>query len=517
MNRITAYLFAAFLLVLTTSVVMAGSKPNILFLYADDLGYGDLGCYNPQSKIPTPHLDKLASEGMRFTDGHSSSGVCTPSRYALLTGRYHWRNPELHTVVAAFEPSILEEERLTLAEMLSEAGYTTALVGKWHLGWDWEALRHKQAKQYSDDNRKYWKPDAFDWSKPIPDGPLAHGFDIYFGDDVINYPPYGWIENDRLLEGPTVLKDESLWQPVKEGNWDSRPGPMVAGWDPYANLPTATEKGVALIKDLAKDSQPFFLFFAFPCPHTPIIPNDEYDGRSQAGPYGDFVVETDAACGALLAALEEAGVSDNTIVFFSSDNGPEYHAYARDLAHGHWSSYPLRGLKRDLYEGGHRVPYIIKWPGLTPEGSVSNALVSQIDLMGTIAAALDMELPENQAEDSHNLIPVLSGARQDARSSFVHNTKEGRYALRHGSWVLIDSGSGQHTFKGDHEAWRKKNGYASTEDSSAELYNLADDIGQKNDVAAKYPERVAALQERLQKILQGESSAPRLVVDSGNK
>lgn len=189
----------------------AGGTPNILVLYADDLGYGDLGCYNPASKIPTPNLDRLAEQGMRFTDAHSSSGICTPSRYALLTGRHHWR--DFHGIVNAFGSSVFKPERLTLPEMLQAKGYATAAIGKWHLGWDWDAIKKPGAKPQGEGKNQVWGPEAFDWSKPIPNGPLAHGFDHYFGDTVINFPPYCWIEDDKVLQAPDVLMDTQLWKP----------------------------------------------------------------------------------------------------------------------------------------------------------------------------------------------------------------------------------------------------------------------------------------------------------------
>ena len=304
-------------------------KPNILILYADDLGYGDLKILNPKSKIPTPHLEKLAKEGMIFTDGHSSSGICTPSRYALLTGRYHWR--KFHSIVGAFGASAFNSERLTLPEMLRDCGYNTAAIGKWHLGWNWDAIKKPGAKPIKQGKRSGFVPDAFDWSKSIPNGPLDHGFDYYFGDTVINFPPYCWIENDKVVDVPDTIMDTTKWKEIKEGGWECRAGPMFSGWDPYENIPTTTQKAVEYVKKQAKNDKPFFLYFAFPSPHAPIIPNDEFDGKSGAGPYGDFVYETDDACGRILKALEQSGQADNTIVIFTADNGPE--KYALSLIH----------------------------------------------------------------------------------------------------------------------------------------------------------------------------------------
>lgn len=482
-------------------------RPNILILYADDLGYGDLGCYNPASKIPTPHLDRLAREGVLFTDGHSSSGICTPSRYALLTGRYHWR--KFHSIVSTFEPSVFSPEELTLPEMLQADGYTTAAIGKWHLGWDWSSILREDARKvpYRKGKHFTYGPEAFDWSKPIADGPLAHGFDSYFGDAVINFPPYAWIENDRVVGIPSVMADTSKFKPVEEATWEARPGPMVEGWDPYENLPTTTRRGVELIHELAGKEEPFFLYFAFPSPHAPIIPNEEFAGKSKAGPYGDYVVETDEVCGELLRALEEADVAEKTLVIFSSDNGAEWFAYPREERFGHWSSHPLRGVKQDLYEGGHRVPLIVRWPGVVDPGSVSDALVSQIDIMATLAAALGIKLPPDQATDSQNLLPILEGKSNVVRTSLVHNTKEGAYAIRNRNWLLIDADTGYTRIRDHQSAWEKKNNYPEDNDVPVELYDLGEDIAQRCNLAASHPGIVKELQELLQQVREKPSSA----------
>jgi arylsulfatase A len=475
-------------------------KPNILILYADDLGLGDLGCFNPDSKIPTPHLDKLAAQGIRFTDAHSSSGICTPSRYAMLTGRHHWR--DFYGIVNAFGKSVFKAERLTLPEMLQAKGYQTACIGKWHLGWDWDAIRKPDAKKNG------IRPEDFDWSKSIPNGPLAHGFDHYFGDTVINFPPYCWIKDDKVETAPDTMMDPKKWKTIKEGAWECRPGPMVTGWDPYQNIPETTRRGVEYIKAKKDSDKPFFLYFAYPSPHAPIIPNDVFDGKSKAGPYGDFVYETDDSIGQLLKALEDSGQADNTIIIFSADNGPEKYAYARNEKTRHWSSHPLRGLKRDIYEGGHRVPTIIKWPGVTKPGVVSDALVSQIDFMATFAAALDHDLSDDTAEDSHNLLPLLKGDVSSVRTTHIHNTKADHYAIRHGDWLLIDAPTGY--VSGANKAWSDRHGYQEDGKSPVELYNLKTDISQKNNLAAKYPERVTELQALLRKIRAQGHSAPRL-------
>lgn len=505
------FLFAAFfaLSVLSISPLPAapeGAAPNILILYADDLGFGDLGCYAPASKIPTPNLDRLAAAGIRFTDGHSSSGICTPSRYALLTGRHHWR--DFDDIVHAFGPSVFEAERLTLPEMLQQKGYATAAIGKWHLGWDWAAIRKPDAKPIGEGRQQSWGPEAFDWEKPIPDGPLAHGFDHYFGDTVINFPPYCWILDDKVLTAPTEMMDTSKWKEIKEGNWECRPGPMAADWDPYENIPETTRRAVAYLEEQAKKEQPFFLYFAFPSPHAPIIPNDEFDGKSGAGPYGDFVFETDDACGRILKALEETGQAENTIVIFSADNGPEKYAYAREETFGHWSSEPLRGLKRDIYEGGHRVPFLVKWPGVIEPGTVSDALVSQIDLMATLAGVVGFALPDDAAEDSHDLGPLLKGEVETIRDTHIHQTRSEKWAIRHGDWLLIEGNDGYHS--GRVKAWEVKRGYPADDDRAVELYHLGRDLAQKHNRAGEESDTVAKLSALLKQIREQGYSAPRL-------
>ena len=471
------------------------TPPNVIILYADDLGYGDLSCYNPESKIPTPNLDRLAASGAKFLDGHSSSGICTPSRYALLTGKHHWR--DLYGIVKAFGKSVFKDEQLTLPEMMQANGYHTACIGKWHLGWDWDAIRLKKGNG----------PDAFDWSKPIPDGPLAHGFDHYFGDTVINFPPYTWIEDDKVAQVPDTKMSTKKWPKIKEGRWEARPGPMVTGWNPYDALPTLGDKAVSYIASRKEKDEPFFLYFAYPSPHAPIIPNDAFDGKSDAGPYGDLVVESDHIAGRILDALEKAGLDDNTIVVFSADNGPERYAYARDETFGHWSSHPLRGLKRDIYEGGHRVPFIMRWPGVIEPGSTKDALVSQIDLYATLASRLGFTLPDHAAVDSHDMMPYLLGQSDVVRESHVHNTKEEKFAFRHGDWLLINTKTGIGMRK-DMGNWEQRHNYAPDDKGPVELYNLSNDLSQHKNIADQHPETVSAMQALLEKAMEDGRTRP---------
>jgi arylsulfatase A len=477
------------------------APPNIVILYADDMGYGDLGVQNPESKIPTPRLDQLAREGMRFTDAHSSSGICTPSRYALLTGRYHWR--KFHDIVHAFGPPVFEDAETTLPEMLRAQGYATACIGKWHLGWDWQAIMRPGAQpavREGDKEKSYLAAD-FDWSLPIPGGPLAQGFDYYFGDDVPNFPPYTWIENDRVLTAPTV---PYVADPVPaEGNAEGRPGPMVPGWKQDAVMPTLTEKAVAYIAGRAGNPQPFFLYFPWTSPHTPIVPAEAYKGAAQAGPFGDFMAQSDAHAGAVLDALDQHGFRENTLVIFTADNGPEHYAYERTRKHGQHSAGPLRGLKRDIWEGCHRVPFVVRWPGMVEAGAENPALTSQIDLFATLAAIAGAAVPEGAAEDSLNQLPVWRNEAPAVRDTHVHNTFADGYAIRHGDWVLIDKATGDVSKVPDWYA--EKMGYEKNPHAGA-LYNLREDLGQQHNRYAEEPERVQALRDLLKQVRGGKTS-----------
>jgi arylsulfatase A len=483
-------LAAAFGLVQPLAAASPARLPNIVILYADDMGFGDLAIQNPESKIPTPHLDRLAREGTRFTDAHSSSGVCTPSRYALLTGRYHWR--KFHAIVTSFEPPVIDPAELTMAEMLKQQGYRTACFGKWHLGWEWNAIKKPDAKPAP---KIGYPPEAFDWTRRIPGGPVDHGFDYYFGDDVPNFPPYTWFENDRVLFAPDAPL--TITPATAEGNWEARPGPMLAGWDFYRVIPRITEKALEWLAQQQGSREPFFLYVPFNSPHAPIVPTPEFVGKSQAGGYGDFMMQTDADIGKLLKAIDDIGARDNTIVIFTADNGAERYAYDRIRNHQHRSSGPLRGLKRDLWEGGHRMPFVVRWPGVVAAGAVSDAMTHQVDIMATLAAATGFKLPAGVAEDSYNLLPVWKDRAPSPRRSMVHNTQPDNYAVRHDQWVLIAARTGAVSRV---PPWfDEENGYTA-HDEPGELFDLSKDLGQRNNLYAKHPAKVAELQALLTQI-----------------
>lgn len=478
------------------------TSPNIVIIYADDMGFGDLNCQNPSSKIPTPYLDQLASEGMRFTDAHSSSGICSPSRFALLTGMYHWRRQ--HGIVGAFGKPFFNDGDITLPAVLKTKGYKTACIGKWHLGWDWEFNNEpSEVVEQWGRQRKFYNSEDIDWDKKIAGGPLDRGFDYYFGDGTINFPPYAWVENDKVTEAPTEIMDiNDVGFETKEGSWEFRPGPKVKDWNPSEVLPMLTKKTVDYIKNQKKED-PFFLYFALPSPHAPIIPNDEFDGKSEAGGYGDFMVQSDWVAGQVLEALKEEGLDENTIVIFSSDNGPEAYAWSRAEKYDHFSMGDFRGLKRDVWEGGHHVPLIVKWPGHITPGTVSDELISQIDLMATLATLTNIELPDNAAPDSYDLSPVLKGQdlKEPIRKNLVHNTNKEIWGMRASNWLYINNQTGG--LREMPESFKKIRGYEDF-DTEALLFNMKDDPEQRINLYKSQPTVAAELKNLLFEIQYGQ-------------
>jgi len=471
----------------------AASTPNIIVILADDLGYGDVQCYNPQrGKIPTPNMDRLAAEGMRFTDGHSSSGVCSPSRYALLTGRYHWRTRLQAGIVGVFGDPLIAPDRLTIAGLAKQHGYGTACIGKWHLGRDWGipqdklALFHigKGSPAVTDEHRAAWQ-EVF--SKPIAGGPTARGFDEYFGTDVPNWPPYCFIENDRTVGIPS----EFLPAALLKDNQASLQGPALADWKLEAILPALGDRACDFIAREAKAKQPFLLYMPLTSPHTPLAVNGAWKGRSGLGlAYPDFVMETDAVVGRVLDALEQSGIAGNTLVFFTSDNGCAPYIGAKAMeAQGHFPSGPLRGYKGDVWEGGHRVPFVVRWPGVVRPGSVCRQLVHQADIMATLAGVLRAKLPQSAGEDSFSLVPLLNGEDRPIREHAVSCASRGVAGLRRGPWKLI--------FERDPQA-----------KTDVQLYNLDDDIGETKNLAADKPELVAGMKALMERLIANGRSTP---------
>ncbi|MGL4550366.1 MAG: sulfatase-like hydrolase/transferase [Gemmataceae bacterium] len=459
----------------------AGRKPNVVVLLADDLGYGDARCYG--GKIPTPNLDALAAAGLRFTDAHSSSGVCSPTRYSLLTGRYHWRTRLQRGIVGVWGAPLIAPDRLTLGGLAQKAGHHAACVGKWHLGWDWP-LTAAQAAHFrgiavaggkgpaepTAEQVAAWK-EVF--AKPIPGGPTARGFDEYFGTDVPNWPPYCFIDNDRTVGVPSrLLPAESL-----EKHQASLQGPALPGWKLDAVLPALAGRACEVIAKSAKAGKRFLLYMPLTAPHTPIAVAKEWQGKSGLHPYADFVMQTDDAVGRVLKALTEAGVADDTLVVFTSDNGFASYVGAKELeAKGHLPSGPLRGYKADAWEGGHRVPLIVRWPGVVKPGTARKQTVCSVDLMATVADALGVKVPAGAGEDSVSLMPLLRGEDRPVHDAVVHHSAAGVFAVRSGKWKLI-FGPGRGAADG----------------TPPHLYDLDADVGETKDQAAAHPEEVARL------------------------
>lgn len=464
---------------LASAATTQDKQPNIVFILADDLGWGDLDPYNAHSAVPTPTASSLAKQGMRFTDMHASSAVCTPSRYSILTGRYCWRSRLKSGVLDGWDPSLIEPGRMTWASMLKSKGYYTAGVGKWHLGLG------DQAK--------------WDYTKPIHPGPNEHGFDYYYGiPSSLDFPPYVFFENDHVVEQPTNTTPGANAE--RGVFW--RKGPIAPHFDFPQVLPTLTDKAVGIIKArAAKPNQPFFLYFAMPAPHTPWVPIPEYQGKSQAGVYGDYAAEVDGMVGKVVQALDEAGFSDNTLVIFTSDNGADWKP--EDIARfPHRANATWRGEKADVWEAGHRIPFIARWPGHIPAGSVSTEMASLTDMMATSAALLNVTLPKNAAEDSLNILPaLLQKNQQPIRHTIVDHSLDGMFTIREGDWKL-ELGLGSGGFTAPKRVDPAPGGPA------GQLYNLATDPREENNVYLKHPDVVARLTKLLETYQQQGYTRP---------
>ncbi|HZZ77115.1 MAG TPA: arylsulfatase [Gemmataceae bacterium] len=477
----------------------AKDRPNIVIILADDLGIGDVGCFNPKSKIATPNIDRLAKQGMRFTDAHSPSAVCSPTRYGLLTGRYPFRSPLKKGVVAPWGAPIIEQGRLTLASMLRRLGYRTACIGKWHLGWNWATRDGKVAASGKD------KLSNVDFSKAIANGPTTKGFDYYFGVDLPNFPPYCFIENDRTVGIPDVVSTPEI----------NRPGPMLAGWKQVEILPEVSRRSQKYIAEAAKKKTPFFLYVPLTSPHYPVVPAKTFQNKSGVGNYGDFVMQTDAVVGEIVRALDEHGLTENTIVIFTSDNGPEVvgevgiGAYERLRRYGHASMGIYRGVKRDLWEGGHRMPFVIRWPGKIAPDSTSDQTIGFTDIMATVAAITKTPLPNDAAEDSIDISAAFRGEKVK-REGLIHGSGSGKLALRQGDWVLIASPSGEDNAKksGEPDWFRKERGYTAHK-QPFELFNLRDDPTQKTNRYADEMERARSMQATLEQFQRDGRSVPK--------
>lgn len=491
--KLSSLLFVGFLF---CNFCLAQQRPNIIVILADDLGYGDVQSYNKSGKIPTPNIDGLAAEGMRFTDAHSSSAICTPSRYSLLTGRYHWRSRLQQGIVEKWERPLITPERLTIAGFARQAGYQTAAIGKWHLGWVWPideqdkahftrfgAFERKSKDSVTqaiatDDDRAAW---TRTFSRPIKGGPLAVGFDSYFGTDVPNWPPFCFIQDERTVGIPT----EFLPNDLITTNQASFQGPALKGWRLEDILQGLEKHAVGFINKQQKSEKPFLLYLSLTSPHTPLAVSGEWKDKSGLNnTYADFVMQTDAVVGSVVEALKQNGLDQNTLIVFTSDNGCGSYIGVEDLqARGHLVSGGLRGYKGDIWEGGSRIPFIIKYPGIAKPGSICDKLVLQADLIATFADIFGKKIPDNAGEDSYSLLPLLQGEKKAVREQAVTCRWDGLHGFRMGDWKLICT-------------------------TEPQLFNLRDDPAEKTNVAAANPAVVQKMQKLRRKIIDEGRSTP---------
>ncbi len=475
-------------------------RPNVLLILADDLGYGDLGAYNPESRIPTPNLDRLAAEGARLTDAHSPSSVCTPTRYALLTGRYAWRSRLKRGVLNGRSTALLAPERVTLPAFLRTLGYATAGIGKWHLGLG--------ADPDPDDDA----PGETDYGAPLRPGPVTAGFERYFGIPAsLDMAPYLYIEDEGVVEAATETVEASAMRRFGGGGY-WRAGAIAPGFDFHQVTPTLFDRasGYLAQRAVAADDRPFFLYLPLPSPHTPWMPLPEFEGASGAGVYGDFVAQVDAGVGRLLGDLDSLGLASNTLVLFTSDNGA--HWLEADVEQtGHRANGALRGQKADIHEGGHRVPFLARWPGRIPAGAVRGELAGLVDIFRTIASVLEAELPEGAAEDSVDLGPMLRGEDEPPRRSLIHHSSRGMFAIRSHradgpeaprKWKLIE-GLGSGGFSEPRQLAPEPGGAA------GQLYELVADPAETDDLYLDRPDIVERLTAELEAI-RGADAAPLL-------
>ena len=493
MKPVMLCVFSTWILSLTAA---AADRPNVIVIYTDDQGFGDTSYLNPDAKFQTPNLDRIASEGIAFTNAHSADSVCTPSRYGLLTGRYCWRTTRKKGVLGAEAPCLIPDDRLTLASLLQQNGYRTAMFGKWHLGMDFPG-----------------EPGQRDWTKPVQDMPLDKGFDHFFGVPAsLNFGVLAWFENRFPQTPPTLYtakkpnpryldyRIQPPYQTTPEATQQAlgKPGMEVAP-DFVDNLCLTrfTNEALTWIKTHqqdAKSDKPFFVYLAMTSPHYPVCPLPQFHGQGACGAYGEFVIETDHHVGRLLQYLDEAGLADNTLVIYTSDNGPENSWRSRIEDFQHDSRGRFRGGKRDIYEGGHRLPFFVRWPKrIAKPGRTYDGLVGQVDVLATLAELIEAELPSEVAEDSQSFLSVLLNAQaQPQRAPLINHAANGRFAVTDGHWKLV----------------------MPHRDQTDELYNLADDETESQNLASQHPDKVKELTEAISRIICNGRSTPGPRVDN---
>jgi arylsulfatase A-like enzyme len=485
--------------------------PNIVFILADDLGYGDVSCYNPESKVHTPNIDRLANQGMRFTDAHSPSTVCTPTRYSILTGRMEFRTGMRGVFSGVGGPCLIEKDRLTLPQMLREKGYTTVCFGKWHVGL---TFLDKDGKRITNQGIKGVQ--QIDYSKPIPDAPIHRGFDRFYGTACCPTTDwlYAFIDGDRIPVPPTKPLDKSTL-PDHPYSHDCRRGMVAPNFHHEQVDLVFVEKSKAFMKHHIKSrpGKPFFLYHSMQAVHLPSFAAEQFKGKTNAGPHGDFIFEMDFIVGELLKTLDQLGIADNTLVMFASDNGPEVPTVINmRKTHQHDGARPWRGVKRDQWEGGHRTPFIVRWPGKVKSGTTSDQLLSLTDVMATCAEIVGAELTNNTAEDSYNMLPVLLGEQDEkpVRRYMLQQTNTLAMSIRDGQWKYLDhKGSGGNNYNRTGSWSMKEYALADTDPNApGQLYNLETDPGETTNLYSQYPEIVKRLKTQLETFKKSGRSAP---------
>ena len=460
-------------------------RPNIVIILADDFGVGDIQSHFPGGKVPSPYLDRFTEQSMRFTNAHSGSAVCTPTRYGLLTGRYAWRTRLQEWVLASYEPPLIAEDRLTLPEYLQHHGYATACFGKWHLGWNWPGAQPSTMEEIAHIHTQ----NTWYFDQPIEDGPTARGFDTYFGVHLPNMPPFTFIENDRIVEQPSARfkydPDDNRFMPRA---FDENP--MAPGWQFEQILPEITKRAVEYIHEQAGEEEPFFVYFPMTSPHTPIVPSGPFVGKSGISNVADFLMETDWSAGQVIQALEDAGVADNTLVIFTSDNGHLPQGWDDLVKVGHEPSGPYRGRKAEIWEGGHRVPFLVRWPGKVEAGAINRNLLSLNDIFATCAEILGTRLNYDEAEDSLSFLSVLLGESDEPhRDHIVGHSVGGEFSYAEDGWKLV--------FKNEVRNRNEERG----KPRIRELYHLAEDIDESENLIDARPDVAARLEKNLRSVV----------------
>ncbi len=518
-SNVTVLTRRSFLAFSSANSILAQRRvpPNIVIILADDLGHGDLTCYNQNSKIPTPNMDRIASQGMRFTDAHTPSAVCSPTRYGLLTGRYSWRTRLKLGVLDGFDPPLIDASRLTLPKLLKRHGYSTACVGKWHLGMSWFRKDGTPVPEKSPTMSPARPGDDVDYERPLTGGPNDVGFDTYYGISAsLDMSPYCFIDNRSVVGRPNVSfpADRNIFS-------NTSAGMRTKEFTLEGVLPVFRNKATEFIAKQRGTGSPFFLYMPLSAPHLPIVPNKEFEGRSKAGKYGDFVVEVDNTVGAVMDALTQNGFGENTLLILTSDNGGLWHWWdfqePDDVsggritprgqtvkAFGHQSNANLRGTKADIWEGGHRVPFLARWPGKIKPASVSSQTICLTDMMATCAAILGAKFPEDSAEDSFSLLPVFRDANKKVREHVILHSHHGRFAIRQGDWKYVpERGSGGFSQPRD---ITPKDG-----EPSGQLFNLRLDPKETRNVFAENLQIVTRLKALLEKCQSDGRTRPKSV------